>query len=976
LVAPSLELLENRWLPSTVTNLLDAGPGSLRDAIATTPSGGVVDFQPGLTGAIALTSGGLTINKDLSITGPGASVIAVSGGAAHQVLNVAASRTVSVSGLTIREGKAAHGGGIANFGTLTVANCIIANNTTFDVGGGGAGIFNVGTLSVTATTINGNITNGNGGGIFNVGALTLSNATLAGNTAVAGGGVANSGTMTSVNSTVAGNATGFGGSGGGIYVAGTAPLHLTNTIVAGNSGATAPDIRGAVTSALHNLIGNGTGSSGITHGVDGNLVGTPAESINPGLGVLQSNGGPTPTMSLSDASVAKDAGTNEGAAAVDQRGFKRIVNAVADMGAYEHQQPATVTALVSAPNPSSVNIPVAITATVAGVAQGSNVPAGTVTFFDGETELGTLPLVNGQATFVTATLRAGIHSFTGVYSGETQGDHQFDPSTSLTVSHTVTKGNPNSVLAGNPSPSTSFQKVTFTAFVTPMETGPIFPSGTVTFFDGTTELATRSLSAQGTADFNISTLTAGTHTITVRYNGDENFHAGDSVPREHVVEPLIPTTGLESSLNPAKVNQMITFNGRTICGPDMDVPPPTGTISFLDGDTVLATVPMNGENAIFATSSLKAGTHQMVARYNGDSYYAPTTSAPLTQVIRRRALFAVGGEPGHVLVYKPDNTVLADFAPYGAGYDAWINVAVGDVTGDGYYDLVTGAGAGNPHVKVYDGKALITGNFNPANPDAHVHASFFPYALEFNVGSNVAVGDVDADGYGDLVTGANIGNPHVKVHRGQDIAGGTFNPQTSIIAQWFPYALQFNVGAGVAVGDVTGDGYAEVVTGANVGNPHVKVYDGQALVAGAHDPDSTSLLADWFAYGLNFNVGANVAVGDVTGSGYPAIITGATAGNPHVRVFDGKAIADGSFHEADPVRNELDQFFAYELQFNVGANVGAADFDEDGSAEVLTGASVGSPHYRAVKGGGGAIKPPALFEGIPSDLRGGIAVGA
>src|SRR6516162_2566653 len=74
-----LELLETRCLPSTVTNLSDHDPGSLRDAIATSPNGGTVDFQPGLSGTIVLTTGELAISKDLTIEGPGANVITVSG---------------------------------------------------------------------------------------------------------------------------------------------------------------------------------------------------------------------------------------------------------------------------------------------------------------------------------------------------------------------------------------------------------------------------------------------------------------------------------------------------------------------------------------------------------------------------------------------------------------------------------------------------------------------------------------------------------------------------------------------------------------------------------------------------------------------------------------------------------------------------------------------------------------------------------
>jgi hypothetical protein len=107
-----LETLEDRCLLTTVTNLTDHDLGSLRDAIAITPSGGVVDFQPGLTGTIILITGELVIAKDLTISGPGASVITVSGNHASRVFNIAATFTVGMSGLTVADGAADNGGGI------------------------------------------------------------------------------------------------------------------------------------------------------------------------------------------------------------------------------------------------------------------------------------------------------------------------------------------------------------------------------------------------------------------------------------------------------------------------------------------------------------------------------------------------------------------------------------------------------------------------------------------------------------------------------------------------------------------------------------------------------------------------------------------------------------------------------------------------------------------------------------------------
>src|SRR5262245_20248456 len=99
-----LEVLEGRCVPTTVTNLNDAGPGSLRQAVLDTPTTGTVDFAERLGGTITLTSAPLTINKIIRIDGPGASVITVSGNRARQVFNIPAPWTVTISGLTIANG--------------------------------------------------------------------------------------------------------------------------------------------------------------------------------------------------------------------------------------------------------------------------------------------------------------------------------------------------------------------------------------------------------------------------------------------------------------------------------------------------------------------------------------------------------------------------------------------------------------------------------------------------------------------------------------------------------------------------------------------------------------------------------------------------------------------------------------------------------------------------------------------------------
>jgi len=169
----------------TVTSTTDSGPVSLRDAIATASSGDNIHFS--VTGTIALTTSALIVAKSVTISGPGASNLAVSGSHAVQVFKVNSGAIVTISGLTIENGSASGGGaGIFNLGTLTLSNSTVSGNSTDSEGGG---IFNAGTLTVTNTMVSGNsVSCCYGGGIFNLGTLTVTNGTVAGNSVPSGGG--------------------------------------------------------------------------------------------------------------------------------------------------------------------------------------------------------------------------------------------------------------------------------------------------------------------------------------------------------------------------------------------------------------------------------------------------------------------------------------------------------------------------------------------------------------------------------------------------------------------------------------------------------------------------------------------------------------------------------------------------------------------------------------------------------------------
>src|SRR5438132_373188 len=133
------------------------------------------------------------------------------------------------------------------------------------------------------------------------------------------------------------DADAFGGSGGGVWNGGSAAVH--STIVAGNHAASSADVAGVFASRGHNLIGDATGASGFT--AAGDLAGATAAPVDPRLGPLQANGGPTPTLALLAGSPAIDAGDPSAFPATDQRGFPRPAAgsgrgvALPDVGAFE-----------------------------------------------------------------------------------------------------------------------------------------------------------------------------------------------------------------------------------------------------------------------------------------------------------------------------------------------------------------------------------------------------------------------------------------------------------------------------------------------------------------------------------------------------------------------------------------------------------------------------------------------------------------
>lgn len=364
-----------------------AGPVTLSLNIATSGTDGGAD------------EGDLDITDSLTINGTGVANLTIDQTTDDRIFDITAGDTVVITNLTVSGGAENNdgndGGAIRNLGTLTLTNARVSTSTA---DGNGGGIYNEGALTIRNTTVFGNSTaGGDGGGIYNTGSATIIASLIAGNSTTGdnnhGGGIYNSGgadVVTIANSTITNNTTGGTSDGGGIYVnLGTVNINnatisdntansegggifesggtvnLRNTIVARNTanGDTSEDVEGdGFVSQGNNLIGINAGAAAAFPNdgppgplnSNGDYVGTTATPLNPALGPLANNGGPTETRSIGPTSLAVNNGNNCVVTATctpnnppeslptDQRGLGRVGNV--DIGAFELQTPTAASA--------------------------------------------------------------------------------------------------------------------------------------------------------------------------------------------------------------------------------------------------------------------------------------------------------------------------------------------------------------------------------------------------------------------------------------------------------------------------------------------------------------------------------------------------------------------------------------------------------------------------------------------------------
>jgi hypothetical protein len=281
----------------------------------------------------------------------------------------------------------------------------------------------------------------------------------------------------------------------------------------------------------------------------------------------------------------------------------------------------TTTTLGSSANPSNNGQLVTFTATVTATLSGT--PTGSVTFRDNGAEMGIANLTGNTAHFSTSSLGPGPHPITATYSG----DAVFGSSGSPVLTQNVNKLTSTVSVTSSPNPTSFGQTVAISATV---KSSGAAATGSVQFRDGTRALQIVPLQS-GVAQFKIGTLSVGSHSITGAYSGDLTHAGATSAPVIQTVNKISTTTGLTSTPNPSKPGQTVMFTATVSSGSGQT---PTGTVTFLDGKTVLGKPsPLSGGSAAVTVNSLSVGEHSITAAYSGDASHSGSTSPALTQTV-------------------------------------------------------------------------------------------------------------------------------------------------------------------------------------------------------------------------------------------------------------------------------------------------------------------------------------------------------
>jgi hypothetical protein len=901
------------------------------------------------TGVNPGNGGGLHISTTQTVGGPATATVTVSGGLFSQ--NTAGNEggglwndtqgSLTITGTTINDntalGAAADSGGGGVFsqgGTLTITNATIASNDATGTAGSGGGVLvDGGTLKIDGGTITANTAVRAGGGVEvtaanNAFTATLANVTITGNQTGSnpgnGGGVhitdavgGSTGTMTITGGTIASNTANE--EGGGVWNAAESTLNITGTLIAANTangngteqgGGGIFNDGGTVTVTNATIVANqstastaGNGGGGIFN--DGKMTltdttvsaNTATTGNADGGGILNSNGG---TLTVTGGAISANQAARAGGGIENNAGSVTLSNPTLDA------------------NSAGVNGG-AVHVTGAGTVTATN-----TTFSNNQAgnEGGGLWLANDAAATITLN-SSTVNNNTATFGGGVFND---GAAGTIVVSNSTISGN-NATQDGGAIDSEGGTVTITNSTIASNSAGAV--GGGLNLDAGTTATATNSIIADNsaptgpdvngtiTANFSLIESTAG-----ATINGANNLTGVDPL-----LGPLADNGGLTQTQLPQAGSPVVNAGD-----PNFTSPP---------------NFDQRGQPRVIA-GRLDIGSVETAAR----------------TVLLGTPEFAVGQDQGGgtVRVFNPDGTERFNINPF-AGPATGVRVAMADFNNDGIADLVVGTGPGvQARVRVIDGST-----------QQEIFAKdVFAEGEAFTGGIFVAAGDLTGDGKPDLVVTPDVsGGPRVLVFRGGAAASDFVQ-----VASFFGITGDPNFRGGVrpGVGDMNGDGIADLAVSAGFsGGPRVAVFDGKTITDAA---GPTKLFSDIFVFEDTLRNGAFVAIGDVNGDGFGDLISGAGPGGaPRVLTLSGVDLIAGKANTGSQV---LANFFAGDVNNRGGIRVAAKDLDGDQFADLVVGSgqNAGSrvTSYLGKNFSGGDAPENFAFDAF-SGFTGGVFVG-
>ena len=295
---------------------------------------------------------------------------------------------------------------------------------------------------------------------------------------------------------------------------------------------------------------------------------------------------------------------------------------VTSTGALSHtvgKADTSVTLTASPASPQTYGTNITLTATVSSSASGFT---GTVDFYDGSTLMASgVALSGATAAYSTSALGTGTHSLSAVYSGDTNFNDS-NGGSGFTISRAVTSVS----LTASPASAVYGGTVMLTATVSSGVSGF---TGTVDFYDGSTLMASGVALSGATAAYSTSALGAGSHNFTAVYSGDTNFDDSNG-GTSYAISKAATSVALTVSPAAPIYGDAVTLTAVVSSG----VSGFTGTVNFYDGATLIASgVALSGAAAVYSTSALNAGSHDLRAEYSGASNFDTSDDRYLNYII-------------------------------------------------------------------------------------------------------------------------------------------------------------------------------------------------------------------------------------------------------------------------------------------------------------------------------------------------------